>query len=108
MSQELITALTEIKQLFATPASWTQGSFARNASGETVLLTSPRATCFCLRGAVARLQEKDFSNIRVKTTFALKAELPDGFSTLVQFNDLKGYEDVVALIDRALTTASAS
>lgn len=44
--------LNAAADLLEKPGAWTQGSFARTASGKSESPFSPAASCFCLRGAL--------------------------------------------------------
>jgi hypothetical protein len=41
-------------ELLDSPEKWTQGAMARNADGDVVAVTSPKAVRWCLAGAIKR------------------------------------------------------
>jgi hypothetical protein len=48
--------LERAKALIADPEHWTKGTLARDAKGNYANYNGPEATCFCMRGALCRVQ----------------------------------------------------
>ena len=48
--------LTSAADLIAKPGAWTQGAWARTATGRAASPFADNATCFCLRGALVRVK----------------------------------------------------
>lgn len=44
-----------LQQLFSRDGTWTQGALARDANGEKCYPADPEAVCWCLVGAVLRI-----------------------------------------------------
>ena len=104
----VVTALEVLKaarELISRPEAWTQGVWARDASGEKVLSTSREAVCWCALGAVTRSacnaleQEVAFTELRQGTT---------GFGGIGDFNDQSSHGEVLALFDRAIVRLEAA
>lgn len=53
---ELKEQLKAVRELLTPPENWTQGSNARDKSGEPVYATAKEATCWCLWGAWEKVQ----------------------------------------------------
>lgn len=53
MTKKISETLTAARAIIADPAKWTQGTHARDASGEPVQINDSRAVCFCADGALA-------------------------------------------------------
>jgi hypothetical protein len=53
MTKKISETLTAARAIIADPAKWTQGTHARDASGNPVRIDSKSATCFCADGALA-------------------------------------------------------
>lgn len=88
-----IFEIMKISELFSQPAAWTTGTMARNAEGMAVGSTHSEAVCWCLMGAVMkcyRIEERGrvFDKIRKRVE-------P---SSISQYNDVQGYENVVNLV----------
>lgn len=86
---------SSVRELLANPARWTQGPFARDASGTAVSPGTDEACSFCLVGAVYRV----YGNMDLHT---LIPHLPAGM-TVPEFNDTKGrtHAEVLDLVVKA-------
>lgn len=87
----------KIHELFTDARRWTQGTFARNARGETVATSNPAATCWCLEGAMMRCYPNMYEQDRVNTTIRRELGLGGG---VVTWNDApeRTFDEVKALV----------
>lgn len=111
---EAMTKTTELdvlqgaRELLADEAKWTKGVMARREDGVQVSAEDPRATCFCAFGAISKVAPQapyaTAFDIRCRADKALYAVLPEGFSSVEDFNDADEttHADVLALFDRAV------
>lgn len=92
--------LTVARALLA--QGWTQGVFARDASGAEVPWAGERATCFCILGAInrARTEIGGSFSLGVLATNVLRARV----GSLPDFNDHATHEQVLALFDEAIAS----
>ncbi|HZT48410.1 MAG TPA: hypothetical protein VFA64_10585 [Hyphomicrobiaceae bacterium] len=105
MSQPLERRVIEAaRALIATPLTWTQGEFARDASGEPVSWRSPRAASFCVWGALNRAAYELTGDRRQAITLADHAAraLRNGTRSLSGTNDSGTHADVMAIFDAYL------
>lgn len=90
------------------PEHWTRGSFARDAKGNAVVATDPKATCWCLVGAflVESPDPVNPINSHMATQRASKIVTIDrgsnSGSSVVTFNDGASHAEVIALLDRSI------
>jgi hypothetical protein len=104
MAMTALEALKRIRKLLADPKSWKQGTYAKDAKGNTVQPTDPKATCWCLVGAARKV----LADTPVSARPALGPVLLGMGSTmhdLVSFNDYRQrtHAEVVALLDETIT-----
>lgn len=94
--------LTEARALLA--QGWTQKASARDKDGNPVHTMHADACQFCAVGALLKVSDPvDFeASLDVETH--LYAALPEGFTSIVAFNDAKGrtQDEVLALFDLAI------
>ncbi|MGE0850240.1 MAG: hypothetical protein AB7O44_11560 [Hyphomicrobiaceae bacterium] len=105
MAQPLERQIIErARALIATPATWTQGEFARNASGERVSWRSPQAKRFCVWGALNRAAYDTTGDRRQSIALADHAArtLRNGATSLSGTNDRGTHNDVLAIFDSYL------
>jgi hypothetical protein len=107
MSQPLERKIIErARALIATPETWAQDEFARDAHGDPVSWRSPKAVRFCLWGALNRVAY-DMTGDRhqgVSLADHAAAALRRRTTSLSRVNDRGTHADVLALIDGYLTT----
>ncbi len=85
------------------PGAWTQKASARNAKGNSVTPTNKNAVCFCLLGAIDRIQAE--SELRCSATTLLRDLVPPGFGRmLADYNDASTHAEVLSLFDKAIAT----
>ena len=112
-----VELLQQARDLIASPEAWTQGTYARNASGKRTPLAGPDAVCWCVSGALRRIIERAetdpipdplrdlwYETIPVVNRIANL----DMYSTLPIWNDKKGrtHAEVIALLDAAIEAVS--
>lgn len=66
---------------------WTQGTFARGADGQQVLIHEARATCFCVLGAIIRAYPDPDGQERVFGKLCVHLGLAVGQDSLSDWND---------------------
>lgn len=94
--------LTRARALIADPARWTQGDYARDANGKSVLPNSRYAVCWCSVGALRKV-----TRCAILPDCAYLA-LSDGIGShksVHAFNDASTHEEVLLLFDRAIKKA---
>lgn len=109
------------RTLLKDPTTWTKEVHARNASGTETTVLGDTARCFCLSGAMHRVEQTDpeeaatSDHILVNRLLdaAAKELFPDRLEgdggQFVNFNDhdKTTHADVLAVIDRAILLAEA-
>ena len=106
-----LTILDNTIRLFERPGTWCRGSLALDLEGNSVLVTSPQASRWCLRGALLRYyQYRNPGEFKIKSEFencilAIKNSIneihPEPFpSSITDFNDsvAKDVEDVLKVL----------
>ena len=109
MSQPLERRIIEnARALIATPGTWTQGEFARDANGERVSWRSPQAEQFCVWGALNRAAYDMTGDRRRSVSLADHAAraLRQGVTSLSGTNDQGTHAEVLAVFDRYLEKVS--
>jgi len=85
----------KIYELLNKPKKWTQGTNARNISGDRVDANSKTAICWCINGAMLKCYQNAVDRRRVDRALRSEIEL------LTFWNDTTAtYEDVIALTKR--------
>jgi hypothetical protein len=110
--------LMKARVLLAEPSHWTQGAYARDASGRVVHPRSPAAVCWCIVGAVKRAdvrtersEEDDGLRVLLRLFHPSTGQLKDklyAFWVMTDWNDdpSRTHADVLALLDEAIAEAS--
>lgn len=91
----------------AKPGAWTQGTFARDTSGDRCAFNDPNASCFCAAGAIYRSASSFFIADPLIDRLGAWAR-KRGFRHLAAWNDAPGRtqaEVVEALRSAALQAA---
>jgi hypothetical protein len=110
-----LETLTKARELLTARERWTKGHFARTAKDERCQYDDPKAACWCLAGAIARVipgkgneSELLYDDVYDILTDALRAGREEG--PFIQWNDRpeRTHGDVLALLDRAIGIASDS
>jgi hypothetical protein len=71
-----IEACTSVAELLADPERWTKGKAARNENGKRVKLTSHKAQCWCVSGAIGRIYANVWDKKRSLERLAAAAGVP--------------------------------
>lgn len=97
--------LIAAKALIDAPEKWTQGDYARDASGNSVSFKSKDAVCFCSLGAIHKVAKgKDFDDAEKCLREILNGDFR---SSLHRFNDAKNHKEVIELFDAAIARCDA-
>lgn len=92
--------LIAVKDLLATPATWTREVLARDAKGNSVLPSASNAVCFCILGACERVLPSGRDGYEeIISALYDQMFVEDYISNL---NDDKGFDAVHALLDAAI------
>jgi hypothetical protein len=97
--------LIAARDLISDPKRWTTQYWARDAHGQPIEPTSPRATCFCSVGALRKVTQNDLKDPEyVKALKALHATtIANGMITST--NDLRGHFVVMKMFNEAIENA---
>lgn len=92
--------LVAARKLIERPESWTQGWFAKNASGLSTYADHDDAVCWCASGALIRVAPPGHR--------APARNLLDSAAgvCIEEFNDSHSHADVLAAFDKAIEAAS--
>lgn len=110
-----LQTLRDLRDLLEPPGNWTTGTYARNADGRGVGEISPIATCWCLRGGVARLLGGLYTHrylvhglaeVEVRLKRLANREI-DVEMSVADFNDTHTHREVLELIDAAIAEVIA-
>ncbi len=97
---ETIATLMLARDLLARPNGWTQHAYARDARGCDIELMSPRATSFCMLGALRRAGG---TQALWWPKRALEEIVGEWGMAVAHFNDsAQSPDDVLAAFDRAI------
>jgi hypothetical protein len=101
--------VSRARALIATPAKWSQGEFARDASEAPVSWRSQRAVRFCIWGALYRAAYELTGDRYRSVTLADHAAsaLRGKGTSLSGTNDRGRHADVLALMDKYLSAAGS-
>jgi hypothetical protein len=102
----------EAAKAFLTPENWSKGFYAHNANGEQTDWESEEAATFCLIGAyykVNNYSRKDMFSPHTRISILSNITAKRGYLSLAVFNDHGDtkFEDVVSLLDEAITICKA-
>jgi hypothetical protein len=98
----------KVKELLATEEQWTQGHYAKNTNGTPVGYTSEDACSFCLLGALDKTVQNlicrsEIPSLCVAINEKLNAMAGNNDDVILsEFNDTHTYEEVIAVLDRAI------
>ena len=94
-------------ELIADEANWSQGAWARTASGKPCPWTDPAAKSFCAFGALNRaaheLAARGGYELAVSAARQVVSGRGGSHAHLPEINDLEGHAVVVAMFRRALS-----
>jgi hypothetical protein len=107
-----LEVLRSARALLDLPGTWCQDALARDAEGnDTPYPIEPAACCWCIGGAIEKVLGRGLTQYDEPVVHALLAEIPERASwslgALFTWNDSCGrtHADVIALLDRAISTA---
>lgn len=111
----LLQTFVRAHTLLSDRSLWTQGSFARDSTGAPCLLKSPTAVCFCMVGALAKV-DLDLSDqtdveghVRMYySPFLMKVLKVSTLEQVFEFNDSASYEDVIRVLDLCIQEIKSS
>lgn len=98
--------LVKARELLSDKDNWTQGEYARDSAGNITCPIGDSATCWCVYGALIKYTG-------LSTTRALESTAAEKLHRAakrwqnagpVQINDNQGYEAVLALLDKAISS----
>lgn len=92
--------LIEAKELISNPENWTKGVWSRNKSGDTVLVFSSSAACFCVIGAAVRVSGCTTTASRVSNLSLDKLGVTCG-----RYNDNHSHPEVLQFMDKLIEAA---
>lgn len=105
MSKSALTVLREARELISDPKRWTQGAFARNASGCKTGILHADATCWCTAGALLKVSEGFKDEVGQANDFLDVAACQISSLGLVGVNDELGHSAVLRMFDAAIASA---
>jgi len=97
--------LIEARKLISDPCHWTQGTLARNRTGEPCQTTDPAAFKWCSLGALTAVEKKlninivEHNNPGQKALIGLQHGMPHGVTS---YNDSHDFYSVLAAWDVAI------
>lgn len=93
MKLKPINKCNTVAELLADKSRWTKGATARDAHGLQIHSMDLNATCFCVYGAMRRINggEPDYVSLA-------RLEEAIGSSGVAEFNDTHTYEEVYAKV----------
>lgn len=116
--------LTKARAIVANPATWTQGTLARDKDGNWVNFDDPNAVCFCAAGAIGKASgavvkddgdwdSDDYQRANTalgKACFKLAGissfvHINDGNSKLDDHRELEPHAAILVVFDHAIETA---
>lgn len=105
---EMVAHLLAAKAKIRTPATWTQGTEARDAKGEPVLASNASAVSFCSLGAMFASEPDRLANYvaAVFRTAARVAKSEAAFA-IGTYNDQHTHSEVMQLWDDVISVVDA-
>ena len=92
------------------PERWTQGAYAKTAKRNKANPRSPRATCWCILGAVAAVtgDNPNRPDRAISSGLAAAARVDAYNECVIEWNDTPGrtHAEVLAAFDRAIAAAN--
>lgn len=108
------TALELLKagyEILKDRSRWTTYAYARDKHGKIVSPENPNAHCFCSSGVLKYLNKDrfgmDYGSAYNILDFAASQSAPYAVSSIIEINDIGGYEATLAMWRRAIELAQA-
>lgn len=94
----------KIKELLASPDSWTQGTVAQDAQGNPVGYSNEKAVCWCLLGALMKCYSDPDEQLRISLRISEALKKHHNVPLILPYtfwNDLESrtHEEVLALVN---------
>jgi len=103
VQKKALEVLHKVDDRLSTEDKWTQHAYARDYKGLNVHTSSPDAEKFCLSGAVkVECRHLDDFDLQSLVHLTLHEALPTPHPFIQQFNDVSAFQDVKALLKRAI------
>lgn len=98
--------LIAAKAKIATPETWTQGTFARDARGGVTYEADPAAVCWCSLGALSLVSQNASGKLYLRAHGELYQSFEAaGFQSISKGNDWLSHPEVMACWDKAIASA---
>ena len=97
-----LETLKAARQLISDPAKWTQGEFARDATGYAVRPINDDCVCFCALGAIAHVDKTHKLRGSAAEKYLSKLCEKSRNISIGIFNDTHTHAEVLALFDAAI------
>lgn len=96
---QLLPTLTAVRELLSERSKWTQGCLARNIADNSVDPLDPKAVCWCLVGAVHKVNEKLplLERHKISNKFYMASD-----RGLMSVNDAFTHAEVLAFLDEQI------
>ena len=107
--QGVLDVLKAARELISVPERWTQGHFARDASGNLVNSSNPAAVCWCVYGATMAAARRVGTTTEGAAEADRALEETFGGDDLDIWNDAPGrtHAEVLDLFDRTIAWIEA-
>jgi hypothetical protein len=102
---QLLPTLTAVRELLSSRERWTQGCMARNQSSLPVEPLDPSAVCWCLVGAMYKVNSNLPLLDRYKVVDALYKKTDRG---LMSINDAWSHPEVLSFLDEQIAKETPS
>lgn len=100
------TVVLRAKEIIQKPENWTKGVAARDVAGNRIWVSSDKAVCYCMIGAIRKAQleldpahqidpgDESFQKIKK----ILVSIIPKNFEHPANFNDKSSHEEVLEVL----------
>lgn len=111
-----LETLKAVRDLLSDPKRWTQGAFARHESGAPIGPRERGASCWCLRGAVIKVDPTSGGDGPIMAIGAAMHELQgigsrpfNDLASIARFNDapVRRHHEIMKVIDLAIKNEEA-
>ena len=101
-SRTVLETLEAARKLITPEAAWTKGWYARDGAGNNVYASDDGAVCWCMWGAIGKVEGKRYADDWAWTLFRRVL----GFSP-VGYNDSRTHQEVLDAFDAAIAAEKA-